>query len=167
MTKSLIFILLSIVLPFQDFHVSHTTLHYNTREKSIEITVRVAIEDLEKTLEIKSLEPLKLGSSKENKTSSRLIYNYFKNHLKISINEKPSDYRWIGKEIAKDLHDIYLFFEISEGQYADAKSIVVENTIFLESIPEQTNIVLIQFGDLNYNLTFNKDDTKKILALNR
>ena len=69
MTKSLIFILLSIVLPFHDFHVSHTTLHYNTRQKSIEITVRVAIEDLEKTLEIKSLEPLKLGSSKENKTS--------------------------------------------------------------------------------------------------
>ena len=157
MTKSFFFILLSIVLPFHDFHVSHTTLHYNTKQKSIEITVRVAIEDLEKTLEIKSLEPLKLGSSKENKTSNRLIYNYFKNHLKISINEK----------IAKDLHDIYLFFEISVGQYADAKSIVVENTIFLESIPKQTNIVLIQFGDLNYNLTFTKDDTKKILALNR
>ena len=52
MTKSLPFILLFIVLPFHDFHVSHTTLHYNTRQKSIEITVRVAIEDLEKTLEL-------------------------------------------------------------------------------------------------------------------
>ena len=166
MTKSLFFILLSIVLPFHDFHVSHTTLHYNTRQKSIEITVRVAIEDLEKTLEIKSLEPLKLGSSKESKTSNQLIYNYFKNHLKISINEKTSDYKWIGKEIAKDLHDIYLFFEISDVQYADAKSIFVENTIFLESIHKQTNIVLIQFRDLNYNLTFTKDDTKKIMALN-
>ena len=164
MTKYLFFILLSIVLPFHDFHVSHTTLHYNTDEESIEITVRVAIEDLEKALEIKS--PFKLGSSGESKASDLLIYNYFKNHLKISLNEKTSDYKWIGKEIAKDLHDIYLFFEIPEGQYADAKSIVVENTIFLESIHKQTNIVLIQFGDLNYNLTFTKDDTKKIMALN-
>ncbi len=165
MTKSLFFILLSIVLPFHDFHVSHTTLHYNTEQESIEITVRVAIEDLEKALEIKS--PFELGSSGESKASNTLIYNYFKNHLKISMNEKTSDYKWVGKEIAKDLHDIYLFFEISDVQYAEAKSISVENTIFLDSVYKQTNIVLIEFGNLNYNLTFTKDDTKKIMALNR
>ena len=156
---------LSIVLPFHDFHVSHTTLHYNTDEESIEITVRVAIEDLEKALEIKS--PFKLGSSAESKASNMLIYNYFKNHLKISMNEKTSDYKWVGKEIAKDLHDIYLFFEISDCQYAQAKSISIENTIFLESVYKQTNIVLIEFGDLNCNFTFTIDDTKKIIALNR
>ena len=167
MTKSLFFTLLSFVISFHDFHVSHTTLYYNAVQDSIEITVRVAIEDLEKTLEIKSPKPLKLGSSKENKNSDLLIYNYFKNHLKISINEKTSDFKWVGKEIAKDLHDIYLFFEISDGQYVDAKSIGLENTIFLEGVNKQINIVLIEFGDLNYNLTFTKDDTKKLMTLNR
>ena len=83
------------------------------------------------------------------------------------MNEKTSENKRVRKEIAKDIHHIYLFFEISDGQYAEAKSISVENTIFLESVYKQTNIVLIEFGDLNYNLTFTKDDTKKIMALNR
>ena len=88
MAKSLIFLILYTILPFHDFHVSHTTLHYNTAQESIEITVRVAIDDLEKTLETKSSGKLKLGSPKENNSSDQYIKNYFDHHLKISINEK-------------------------------------------------------------------------------
>ena len=38
MTKSLILLILYSLLPFHDFHVSHTTLHYNKAQESIEIT---------------------------------------------------------------------------------------------------------------------------------
>jgi hypothetical protein len=142
--------------------VSHTTLHYNKAQESIEITVRVAIDDLEKTLETKSSGKLKLGSPKENKSSDQYIKNYFDHHLQISINEKMTAYNWIGKEIAKDLHDIYLYFEIPEcNPSGKIESITIENTLFLESSHKQTNIVLVEFGDLNFNLTFTKDYTKE------
>ena len=117
MTKSLILLILYSLLPFHDFHVSHTTLHYNTAQESIEITVRVAIDDLEKTLETKSSGKLKLGSPKENKSSDQYIKNYFDHHLQISINEKMAAYNWIGKEIAKDLpKDIPSLFISSVAQ---------------------------------------------------
>ena len=162
MAKSLIFLILYTILPFHDFHVSHTTLHYNTAQESIEITVRVAIDDLEKTLETKSFGKLKLGSQKENKSSDQYIKNYFDHHLQISINEKMAAYNWIRKEIAKDLHDIYLYFEISDcNPSGKIESITIENTLFLERSHKQTNIVLVEFGDLNFNLTFNKDYNKE------
>lgn len=162
MTKSLILLILYTILPFHDFHVSHTTLHYNTAQESIEITVRVAIDDLEKTLETKSSGKLKLGSPKENKSSDQYIKNYFDHHLQISINEKMTAYNWVGKEIAKNLHDIYLYFEIPEcNPSGKIESITIENTLFLESSHKQTNIVLVEFGDLNFNLTFTKDYTKE------
>ena len=67
-------------------------------------------------------------------------------------------YNWIGKEIAKDLHDVYLYFEITDcNSNGNIESIAIENTLFLESSHKQTNIVLIEFGDINYNLNFNKD----------
>ena len=158
MIKSLIFLILYTILPFHDFHVSHTTLHYNTAQESIEITVRVAIDDLEKTLETKSSGKLKLGSPKENISSNQYIKNYFDHHLQISINKKMTAYNWIGKEIAKDLHDVYLYFEITDcNSNGNIESIAIENTLFLESSHKQTNIVLIEFGDINYNLNFNKD----------
>ena len=162
MTKSLILLILYSLLPFHDFHVSHTTLHYNKAQESIEITVRVAIDDLEKTLETKSSGKLKLGSPKENKSSDQYIKNYFDHHLQISINEKMAAYNWIGKEIAKDLHDIYLYFEIPDcNPSGNIESVTIENTLFLESSHKQTNIVLVEFGDLNFNLTFTKDYTKE------
>ena len=162
MTKSLILLILYTILPFHDFHVSHTTLHYNTAQESMEITVRVAIDDLEKTLETKSSGKFKLGSPKENKSSDQYIKNYFDHHLQISINEKMAAYNWIGKEIAKDLHDIYLYFEIPKcNPSGKIESITIENTLFLESSHKQTNIVLVEFGDLNFNLTFTKDYTKE------
>ena len=162
MIKSLIFLILYTILPFHDFHVSHTTLHYNKAQESIEITVRVAIDDLEKTLETKSSDKLKLGSPKENKSSDQYIKNYFDHHLQISINEKMAAYNWIGKEIAKDLHDIYLYFEIPDcNPSRKIESITIENTLFLERSHKQTNIVLVEFGDLNFNLTFNKDYNKE------
>ena len=168
MIKSLIFLILYTILPFHDFHVSHTTLHYNKAQESIEITVRVAIDDLEKTLETKSSGKLKLGSQKENKSSDQYIKNYFDHHLQISINEKMAAYNWIGKEIAKDLHDIYLYFEIHDcNSNGNIESIAIQNTLFLERSHKQTNIVLVEFGDLKYNLNFNKDYNKeKILFQN-
>lgn len=165
MIKSLIFLILYTILPFHDFHVSHTTLHYNTAQESIEITVRVAIDDLEKTLETKSSGKLKLGSPKENISSNQYIKNYFDHHLQISINKKMTAYNWIGKEIAKDLHDVYLYFEITDcNSNGNIESIAIENTLFLESSHKQTNIVLIEFGDINYNLNFNKDYIRETIV---
>ena len=166
MTKSLILLILYSLLPFHDFHVSHTTLHYNTAQESIEITVRVAIDDLEKTLETKNSCKLKLGNPKENKSSNQYIKNYFDHHLQISINEKMAAYNWIGKEMAKDLHDIYLYFEIPNcNSNGNIESIAIENTLFLERSHNQTNIVLVEFEDLNYNITFTKDYTKDTISL--
>tara|TARA_B110000003_G_scaffold231274_1_gene233747 strand:+ start:100 stop:600 length:501 start_codon:yes stop_codon:yes gene_type:complete len=165
MIKSLIFLILYTILPFHDFHVSHTTLHYNNAQELIEITVRVAIDDLEKTLETKSSGKLKLGSPKENISSNQYIKNYFDHHLQISINKKMTAYNWIGKEIAKDLHDVYLYFEITDcNSNGNIESIAIENTLFLESSHKQTNIVLIEFGDINYNLNFNKDYIRETIV---
>ena len=164
MAKSLILLILYSLLPFHDFHVSHTTLHYNTAQDSIEITVRVAIDDLEKNLETKSSGKLKLGSPKENKSSDQYIKNYFDHHLQISINEKMASYNWIGKEIAKDLHDIYLYFEIPDcNSNANIESITIENTLFLERSDKQINIVLVEFGVLTYNLNFTKDKNRETI----
>ena len=43
----------TLFLQFHDFHVSHTTFHYNNKTKSMEITIRVALKDLEKSIENK------------------------------------------------------------------------------------------------------------------
>jgi hypothetical protein len=53
--------------------VSHTTLYYNESTSSIEITSRIAIEDLEETLESINSTKLYIGDTKENKSTDHFI----------------------------------------------------------------------------------------------
>ena len=138
-------------MSFHDFHVTHTTLHYNNNLENMEITIKVAIEDLESSLENKEL---RIGTPKENKSTDEIIENYFNSHLNIYGDNDLINYHWVGKEISNNLHDIYIYFEIPNfTKFSKIKSLTLQNTIFIETTINQTNIVLIELEDTNYNLT--------------
>ena len=83
-------------------------------------------------------------------------------------NNKQYKYQWVGKEISKNLHDIYLYFEIPNyTKDGNLDSLTIENTVFLESDLSQTNIVLIEFENNNYNLTFSKDHENQTIFFNK
>ena len=165
MFKSLIYVILPLILSYHDFHVTHTTLHYNSDLDNMEITIKVAIQDLEISLDNTEL---RIGTLNEKKSSEEIIKNYFKNHLNIYGDNKIINYEWVGKEISDNLHDIYIYFEISNfNKYKNLKSLTLENSIFIETTHNQSNIVLIEFKDNDYNLTFTKDLKRQKIQLNR
>lgn len=165
MFKSLIYIVLPLILSFHDFHVTHTTLHYNSDLENMEITIKVAIDDLESSLYNNEL---RIGTSNENILADEIIKNYFNTHLKIYGNNKIINYKWIGKEISENLHDIYIYFEVKNfNKNKKLKSLTIENTIFIETTNNQTNIVLIELNDNDYNLTFTKDLNKQNIQLSK
>ena len=167
MKKIILFVSVFFIYSFHDFHLTHTTLYYNPELDNIEITVKIAIEDLERSLQNKSLDKMRIGTKKENQMVDKLIRKYFNQHLSFSINNEPIAYEYIGKEINKNLHDIYLYFEISNLEKVEINSIYIENTLFLEISPNQTNIVIVECNEQNLNLTFTKDLKNKKIILNK
>ena len=166
MLKPLIVLLFTFVISFHDFHVTHTTLHYNSSEEKIEITIKVAIEDLELVLQDKGVENLRIGSDNENNLVEQLISDYFKQRLLISPNNNTLSYKWVGKELSVDLHNIYLYFEaVNCNKNGEITSILVENIIFTAILPDQANIVLVEFGDDYHNLTFSKSQKSLMVVL--
>ena len=166
MTNSLLYLVFTLLLPIHDFHITHTSLYYNSDLESIEITMKVAVEDLERSLESNTSKKLRIGTNKEDILVQKIIANYFDEHLKIYTNEKLSQLKWVGKELDKNLHDIYLYFEILNcNQNGEIKSLILENTIFLETELNQNNIVLIKFKDTKFNLTFTKDQYIQTIQL--
>ena len=113
MINNFFFLIVTLFFIFHDFHVTHTTFHYNDESKSMEITIKVAIEDLEKSIENKSTKKLDdLSNNQENINSEKLILEYFRNNLTFSLIENTKEFKWVGKETSNNLHDIYLYFEI-------------------------------------------------------
>tara|TARA_Y100001954_G_scaffold75258_1_gene82581 strand:+ start:2182 stop:2688 length:507 start_codon:yes stop_codon:yes gene_type:complete len=154
--------IISLFFSLHNFHITHTTLHYNASKSAIEITIKVAAEDLERALEDKGLNNLRIGADNEAESAHEAIIDYLRQHLKISPNDKPAEYIWVGKELSRDMHDLYIYCEILDcNKNGQIKSLSIENTLFTEIISEQSNITLIEFGENNQSLTFTKQETKQ------
>ena len=121
-------------------------MYYNESSDSLEITIKVTIEDLEKSLEIKDQKRLGIGANKELKSINKKINNYIKKNLKLYFNEKNIEYQWVGKEIDDNLEEIYLYFEVKDCNKTDITSkIKIYNTVFFNINNNQVNIVLIEY----------------------
>ena len=169
MINNFFFLIVTLFFPFHDFHVTHTTFHYNDESKSMEITIKVAIEDLEKSIENKSTKKLDdLSNNHENINSEKLILEYFRNNLTFSLIENTKEFKWVGKETSNNLHDIYLYFEIPNfDKNENIESITIKNTLFLDLYDYQTNIVLIELPERKYNLTFTIDKDIQTIFMNK
>jgi hypothetical protein len=169
MINNFFFLVATILFfPFHDFHVTHTTFHYNDESKSMEITIKAAIEDLEKSIKNRYSKKLDgFEDNQENKTLEKLIRKYFRNNLTFSINKNIQEYQWVGKELSNNLHDIYLYFEIPNyDKKENLESLTIKNTLFLDLYSYQTNIVLIELINKKYNLTFTMDNDIQTIFLN-
>jgi hypothetical protein len=168
MINNFFFLATILFFPFHDFHVTHTTFHYNDESKSMEITIKAAIEDLEKSIENKYSKKLDgLLDTQEKKNIEKLIAEYFINNLTLSVDKNIQEYHWVGKELSNNLHDIYLYFEIPNyNKKENVESITIKNTLFLDLYSYQTNIVIIELIDRKYNLTFTMDNDIQTIFVN-
>ena len=168
MINNFLFLATVLFLPFHDFHVTHTTFHYNDESMSMEITIKVAIEDLQKTIQnIYSKKFDNFEDNQKNKILEKLIREYFQNNLTLSSGKDKKKYKWVGKELSNNLHDIYLYFEIANyDKNKNVDSITIKNTLFLDLYNYQTNIVLIELTDKKYNLTFTMDNYTQTIFMN-
>ena len=67
--------------------------------------------------------------------------------------------KWVGKEFENDV--IYIYVEIP---FEDApEGMKLQNTMFFESFPEQTNLVIAHFGEKKINLLYKAGDKFKEL----
>ena len=157
MQHSLIVIIWSLFVSFHDFHVTHTTIYYNADKEAIEITVNVAIEDLERALEDQTAKKISIGTNAETESVDELIQAYFRQRLTLVPNNRLTHYQWVGKEVSQDLHNLYIYFEVLDcNQNGKIESLLIENTIFTDILPDQSNIVLVEFRDKSHNLTFSR-----------
>ena len=109
MQHSLIVIIWSLFVSFHDFHVTHTTIYYNVDKEAIEITVNVAIEDLERALEDQTAKKISIGTNAETESVDELIQAYFRQRLTLVPNNRLTHYQWVGKEVSQALHNLYIY----------------------------------------------------------
>ena len=150
------------VFPFGSLHTYHTTLtriNYNQKNKLVEISIQLFTHDLTPTLERRAKREIDYEKSAD---VDKLIFDYLTE--KFALTDKNGAAKklvWVGKEIKADTIYVYVEAESTE----DLENCNLQNTLFFESFPEQTNLVIARWTDKKADLVFKQGDkTKEIKA---
>jgi hypothetical protein len=87
-------------------------VEYNEKEKSLQISVHLFIDDLEESLKKEGHTKLFICTEREATQAEKHIESYLRKNLSFSINGKSTSYTFVGKEGSSDMSAVWIYLEI-------------------------------------------------------
>ncbi|MDN5214541.1 hypothetical protein QQ020_20850 [Fulvivirgaceae bacterium BMA12] len=122
------------------FHVSVCEIDYNDKNKALEITQKIFLDDLEEGLTKYSGEHFDITEKVHEQKVNQLLEVYYPENMQVKINGKPRPFRYLGFEMEADAMWCYLEIE----KVKNLKSLEVTNTLLFETFDDQSTILHIQ-----------------------
>ena len=146
--------MISVMHPF---FVSVIEINHNTKEATVEISVRIFTEDLEKTLQKYATNKMDIINPTDKALLEKQINQYISQKLKLKINGQSITLNYIGHEIQKE--SVWSYFEVTK--IAEIKKVDIDCTILYDFEKSQSNIIHIKSKgvDKSYKLDFPKNVT--------
>ncbi len=143
-------------------HVSVSEISYSEKDKALQITSRIFIDDLELAIRSKLSSPeLDLLHPSNGQTTDQLVSAYLTDHLKFKLDNKPVKIKFLGSEI-EDLA-IICYIEI-EG-VKKFKTLEVLNNVIQEIHNDQSNLVHITYKGPVKSFRLMKDKPSDIFKI--
>ena len=140
------------------FYVSVTEINHNAADKSLEISCKVFVDDLEEILKKNYKLTVDLSNNAQQAQNNKLVTDYFLKHIAVTADGKASKLTYVGYE--KDKESVYCYFEVSN--VPAFKKIDLTNSILQDLNDKQINIMHVVVGGKrkSYKLDFpNKQAT--------
>ncbi len=128
-------------------------------ERSVQVTMRFFIDDLEKTLNNRFKKEFNLATKEELKEADKFLNLYIHQKFGIVINKQTVEYTYLGKEYENDVVFLYM-----EGVDIDnIRSIEVKNSMLMESFEEQQNYIKLFMNDQVKTMVLTRPNDKEML----
>jgi len=165
MKKNAIYLLLVVLFMVSSFslvhkfYVSVAQVEYNRDQESLQIILRVFIDDLEELLRQRYDQTIVLDQESKSTKDNKYIAAYLNQKINIEVNDQEKKFLFLGKEYEDDLLICYL--EIENVPRLD--SIVITNQILMDVFEEQQNIVHVKKGETRKSLILEKGKAMGVL----
>jgi|TARA_R110000751_G_scaffold4091_1_gene19025 hypothetical protein len=164
--KKTLLILLLPLLAFtvaHKFYISVTSVEYSDKDRALQITTRIFIDDFEKVLQERYGIKGSLATKEESDMADAYIEKYLRTKFMVEINDRPVDFDFLGKEYDNDIMICYL--EVSKIDISTATSISVENAVLMDIFEEQKNVVHFKLGNQKKSFVLIRENNKGMLNL--
>jgi hypothetical protein len=132
--------LITTAIFFHPFFVSVVQIDQNTKEKSLEVSVRIFAEDLEATLKKFGNAKIDLQHPTDKAAVDKLITSYVQSKLQLKVDGKPVTMHYIGYE--QRLESIWVYLEVDN--VSSLKKLDVNCNLLYEFEQKQSNIIHVK-----------------------
>jgi hypothetical protein len=141
------------------YYISLTKIEYKKENSTIQITMRIFIDDLQEALNKTYGKNFELAIPDESTELRPLIKDYISNNFYIKINDKLLKYNYLGKEYEKDV--VYLYLETQNIEFIN--SIEVKNSMLTRRFPTQQNFIKIYMNGIKKTFLLSQGNDKDLL----
>ncbi|MEZ4797352.1 MAG: DUF6702 family protein [Flavobacteriaceae bacterium] len=155
-------LLIFIVLPLYSytamhkFYVSVTQIDYVKEKESVQVTMRIFVDDFENILRKRYDQNITLQLSEDEPYIDKYIGKYLDDKIDIKINKQSVSFDFLGKEYDHDI--MYCYLEINNIKAINHFEIT--NNLFFEMFEEQQNIVKTQINSKNKSFLLTSQNNK-------
>jgi len=157
--KILFFALLIPLVSFttiHKFYVSVTQIEYIEEKESVQMIMRIFVDDFEKLLRKRYDKSIILDESKNDDQIDAYISKYLTNKVEVRINNKLAAFKFLGIEYEDDI--IFCYLEINN--VSDIKEFEITNNLFFEIFKEQQNIIKADIKSQNKSIVLTSQNNK-------
>ena len=127
---------------FHPFYVSVTEINHNAKEKTLEVSCKLFLDDTEKSIKKQLNTAVELTAPKDIKKAQQQISDYVKKHLTIKIDGKPVSLEFVGYEV--EGASLWSYYQVKN--IASVQKIEVSNNLLYDMYDSQISIVHAQVG---------------------
>lgn len=150
-------------MPVSNSHVFHTSLtriDYNAGERIFEISIQIFTHDLVPVLEKQTGKRVDLD---KREVDSAILEYLNKNFILSDKKGIAKKLEWVGKEV--DADTVWVYLETNTTENLDGYQL--QNILFFESFPEQTNLVVCRYDGKKADLLFKAGDKIKNITADK
>lgn len=119
------------------FFISVVDINHNAKNNSMEISIRVFTDDLEKTLQKQGKAKIDLINPADRSFVENKLANYIYSNLKLTLDGQPVNMRFLGYEQQRE--SIWSYFEVEK--IPTVKKIMVHCSLLHDYETNQVNII--------------------------
>jgi hypothetical protein len=129
------------------FFVSMTDINYNSKEKELEISVRIFTDDLENTLRKYHSEKIDILRPADIKEMNGFVDNYIQKHLQLQVNGSPVQMNFLGYE--EQSESIWSYLEVKNIN--NVQKLNITNSLLHDYNTNQVNMIHVKANDKEYS----------------
>ncbi len=135
-------------------YVSVTEIEHNAKDKTLEISCRIFTDDFEKTLRKTTNIHVDLLAPKDKSAMDKLVSQYVQQHLKILVDGKTLNLKYIGYEQVEEAIESY--YQVTD--IPTVNSITVQDNLLFEYSPQQISILHVTVNGNRKSTKLNQPD---------